>query len=227
MEPVWLCILSGRQFEETFENTQWRKNQEVQPAWICLFWSKQLEETFEDTQWRKVKQMQPKWLCIFSGSQFEGPYEETQLQFGDNLNIFVNIWMYTISVCVWHKLFHWDITQIQIDLTLHSPRDHLKHKSYKNTMLVGVGNSDDWCTQNCPPQDCPPRGQFWGGQLWGSPAIEVVFNTKRAGKPLLAFWATFCMFLQDQSDGRHHCQWFIGPRAFLLSKKNVENVSIR
>ena len=36
-------------------------------------------------------------------------------------------------------------------------------------MLVGVGNSDDWCTQNCPPQDCPPRGQFWGGQLWGSP----------------------------------------------------------
>ena len=77
----------------------------VQPVWICLFWSKQLEETFEDTQWRKVKQMQPMWLCIFSGSQFEGPSEETQLQFGDNLNIFVNIWMYTISVCVWHKLY--------------------------------------------------------------------------------------------------------------------------
>ena len=105
MQPKWLCIFSGRWSEETFENTQWRKNQEVQPVWICLFWSNQLEETFEDTQWRKVKQMQPKWLCIFSGSQFEGLSEETQLQFGDNLNIFVNIWMYTISVCVWHKLY--------------------------------------------------------------------------------------------------------------------------
>ena len=35
-------------------------------------------------------------------------------------------------------------------------------------------------------------------------AIDVLFNTKGAGKPLLVFWATFCMFLQDQSDGRHH-----------------------
>ena len=41
-------------------------------------------------------------------------------------------------------------------------------------MLVGVGNSDDWCTQNCPPQDCPPRGQFWGGQLWGSSDTMVI-----------------------------------------------------
>ena len=78
--------------------------------------------------------------------------------------------VYNICLCMAYIIpIHRDITQIQIYLTLHSPRDHLKHKSYKNTMLVGVGNSDDWCTQNCPPQDCPPRGQFWGGQLWGSP----------------------------------------------------------
>ena len=25
MEPVWLCSITGRQFKETFENTQWRK----------------------------------------------------------------------------------------------------------------------------------------------------------------------------------------------------------
>jgi len=147
----------------------------MQPVKICLFWSKQLEETFEDTQWRKVKQMQPMWLCIFSGSQFEGPSKETQLQFGDNLNIFVNIWMYTISVCVWHKLYQFiEISpRSKIYLTLHSPRDHLKHKSYKNTILVGVGNSDDWCTQNCPPQDCPPRGQLWGSPKWFSENFEI------------------------------------------------------
>ena len=26
MQPMWICILTGRQFEETFENTQWRKS---------------------------------------------------------------------------------------------------------------------------------------------------------------------------------------------------------
>ena len=57
-------------------------------------------------------------------------------------------------------------------------------------MLVGVGNSDDWCTQNCPPQDCPPRGQFWGGQLWGSPSIagNTGFSLVMQSKINLHIW---------------------------------------
>ena len=30
MQPVWLCIFSGRWFEETFENAHWRKVKQVQ-----------------------------------------------------------------------------------------------------------------------------------------------------------------------------------------------------
>ena len=26
MQPVWLCLFMGRRFEDSFENTQWRKN---------------------------------------------------------------------------------------------------------------------------------------------------------------------------------------------------------
>ena len=29
----------------------------MQPMWLCFLWGKQFEDTFEDTQWRKVKQM--------------------------------------------------------------------------------------------------------------------------------------------------------------------------
>ena len=92
--PVLIQAAWGDIWRHTVE-----KVKKMQPMLLCLFSGRRFEETFENTQWRKVKQMRPMWLCIFSGSQFEGPSKETQLQFGDNLNIFVNIWMYTISVC--------------------------------------------------------------------------------------------------------------------------------
>ena len=68
---MWLCILSGRQFEETHENAQWEKLKQMQPMWLCILSDRPFEETHENAQWRKVKQMQPMWLCIFSGRQFE------------------------------------------------------------------------------------------------------------------------------------------------------------
>ena len=40
----------------------------------------------------------------------------------------------------------------------HSPRAHIKHKQFIKNLIVGVGNPDDWWTQDCPPQDCPPVG---------------------------------------------------------------------
>ena len=32
---MWLWIFSGRKFEETFENAQWRKIIQMQPMWLC------------------------------------------------------------------------------------------------------------------------------------------------------------------------------------------------
>ena len=41
----------------------------MQPLRICMEWSKVFEETFENTPWRKVKQMRPMWLCTVKKSQ--------------------------------------------------------------------------------------------------------------------------------------------------------------
>ena len=77
MQPMWLRILSGRQFEETFENAQWRKAKQMQSMWLCLFSGRRFEDTSENAQWRKVKQMQPMWLCLSSGRQFDEAFENT------------------------------------------------------------------------------------------------------------------------------------------------------
>ena len=35
MQSMWLCIFSNRQFEDSFENAQWRKVQQMQPMhWL-------------------------------------------------------------------------------------------------------------------------------------------------------------------------------------------------
>ena len=61
---MWLCICSSSQFEETFENAQRRKIEQMQPVWLCIRWCKPFENTFENPQRRKAKQMQSVWLCI-------------------------------------------------------------------------------------------------------------------------------------------------------------------
>ena len=75
---MWFCIFSCKQFEGTFENTQWRKVKQMQPMWLFIFSCKQFEGTFENTQWRKVKQMQPVWLCILCPKCFEGAFENAK-----------------------------------------------------------------------------------------------------------------------------------------------------
>ena len=59
MQSMQLCLFLGRQFEDTFENVQWRKVKQMQPMWLFIFTYKPFEKTFENAQWRKVKQRQP------------------------------------------------------------------------------------------------------------------------------------------------------------------------
>ena len=73
-----VCIVSTGPFEDTFENTQWGKDKQMQPVWLCILSGRQFEETFEKTQWKKVKQMQHVWLCILWGRPIEGTFENSQ-----------------------------------------------------------------------------------------------------------------------------------------------------
>ena len=34
-QPMRLCILTGRRFEDTFKNAQWRKVKQMQSMWLC------------------------------------------------------------------------------------------------------------------------------------------------------------------------------------------------
>ena len=47
------------QFEDPFENTQWRKVKQMQPVQLCILLCKRFEDPFEDAQWEKVKQHRP------------------------------------------------------------------------------------------------------------------------------------------------------------------------
>ena len=44
---------SVRRLEYTVEKAQWRKAQQMQPMWFCVLYGRQFEDTFVNAQWRK------------------------------------------------------------------------------------------------------------------------------------------------------------------------------
>ena len=77
MQPMWLYILSGIQFEESFKNTQQTKVQQVQPVWLCIQSGWRFEKSFQNSQWIQAKEMQSMCLCIHSDKPFEDKFENT------------------------------------------------------------------------------------------------------------------------------------------------------
>ena len=128
---MWLCIHSCIQFEDTFENSQWRKVKQMQPVWLCILWPKQFEDSFENPQWRKIKQMQPMWLCIFTGRRFEETFENTQWRKAKQMQ---PLWLCLFSGMPFEETFknaHWRwVKQMQSmilhNLLAHSLRRYLK-----------------------------------------------------------------------------------------------------
>ena len=107
MQPVWLRILSGRPFEGTFENPQWRKVKQMQPVWLRILSGKPFEETFEDAQWRKVKKMQLVQLCILWFKQFEETFKKTQWGGIDEAGAFHKMYFILLSISIFHVCLVW------------------------------------------------------------------------------------------------------------------------
>ena len=107
MQPVWLCILLSKRFEDTFENAQRRKDKQMHPMWFYMFWSKFFEETCKKTHWAKVKQMQPVWLCILSGRQIENTFEKTQWRKIDQADAFQRIYNILLSISIYFSCLLW------------------------------------------------------------------------------------------------------------------------
>ena len=55
--------------------------------------------------------------------------------------------------------------------------EHLKHcftqLKLKKNYIIGVGNPDEWSTQNCLPRDCLPVGNPEVGNLEGNPFLKL------------------------------------------------------
>ena len=66
MQSMQLCICSVKQFEETFKNSLWWKNIQMQLMWLGLCSVESFEDTFENSLRWKVVQKQ---LCICPGSR--------------------------------------------------------------------------------------------------------------------------------------------------------------
>ena len=92
MQPMQLCLFSGRSFEDTFENAQWRKIKQMQP----------MVETFVHTL-EKVKQMQTMQLCIIS----------FKYAFSQAVNLRMNLMMQ--SVVILNKCNQWYIASSYVD----------------------------------------------------------------------------------------------------------------
>ena len=54
MQPVWLCLCSGKQVEATSKSSLWRKVAQMQPMWLCFCLGRRFEETFENSLWWKI-----------------------------------------------------------------------------------------------------------------------------------------------------------------------------
>ena len=63
-------------FEETFETHSGIP--QMQPVWLCIFWGRQFENAFKKTSRWKVKHMQPVLLCILPSKQFDDTCENTK-----------------------------------------------------------------------------------------------------------------------------------------------------
>ena len=77
---MWLCICWGTQFEETFENSLWRKAVQMQPMRLRVCPCRRFEKTLESSLWRKTAQMKPMWLCVSLGTRLKKAFENSLLR---------------------------------------------------------------------------------------------------------------------------------------------------
>ena len=72
MQWVRICICSGNQFEDAFENQTTNSTRVAMHIHGKAIWKKHLKRTVE-----KVKQMQFVWLCIISIEPFTESFDKT------------------------------------------------------------------------------------------------------------------------------------------------------
>ena len=77
---MWLCILTGRWFEETFENAQWSK------MLLCILTSRRFEEAFENTVEKSQTNVTSAIMPLFEKAIWGHIWKRTVVKSGEKLN---------------------------------------------------------------------------------------------------------------------------------------------
>ena len=142
---MWLCLFSGKQFKDTFENAQWRKVN-MQQMWLCLLW--EFDNTHIIINWWSVNW----WPVRFFTHDPTWDWTTVSLQSNQIINL-GNVLSLTVRLCkISEDGSGWYFRTFKT--LFHST------KVETNYLLIRVGNPDEWCTQNSLPQDCLPVGIF-------------------------------------------------------------------
>ena len=183
---MWLCLFSGRQFEDTLENAQWRKVK-LQQMWLCFLWDWHFENKFDNTHkyvcpnddhhhiiinWWPVNW----WPVRFFTHDPTRDWTTVSLQSNQRINL-GNVLSLTVRLCkISGDGSGWYFRTFET--LFHSTKVKTNH------LIIRVGNPDEWCTQNCLPQDCLPVGISEVGNPEGNPSDKGECTRCKLGPPV-------------------------------------------
>ena len=118
MQPLQICFLSGRWFEEAFDNTQRRKVKQMQAVWLCIIPGRQFLGTLEKAWWRKISVINVTIHPHRNAFWRDVLRRKTQwMKLKQNYVVSAfGRWGCCIATFSWHAMDTVDIADIQIDI---------------------------------------------------------------------------------------------------------------
>ena len=105
---MWFCILTGRWFEETFENAQWSK------MLLCILTSRRFEEAFENTVEKSQTNVTSVIMPLFEKAIWEHIWKRTVVKSWTNA---INVTMHLLGQTFWGHFWKRTMEKSQTNVT--------------------------------------------------------------------------------------------------------------
>ena len=155
MQPMSLCILSGRRFEDTLGNAQWGKFKPLQQVWLCILICKCFEDTWrctvEKSQTNAASVIMQPYIPVIWGHIWRRTVEKNQTNATNAIMhhliqaLWRRHWKYTVQKVSQPDAFH-KINDISISLSVTGWPERLVLE-----MLTITWKQRWWITMNINP----------------------------------------------------------------------------
>ena len=105
---MWFCILTGRWFEETFENAQWSK------MLLCILTSRRFEEAFENTVEKSQTNVTSAIMPLFEKAIWGHIWKRTVVKSWTNA---INVTMHLLGQTFWGHFWKRTMEKSQTNVT--------------------------------------------------------------------------------------------------------------